>query len=204
MPPAGRIEALEQRSPLIGRALALAREAHDGEVRETGGGEIPFVDHVTAAAGLLLEHGYEDETIAAGLLHDATEHAGVDPAKLREQFGERVAAIAAALTEDDAIEDRSARKRELRERVAAAGPDAGAVFAADKAVNVAALRGAYAKIGERVDARLPVPLDEKLLTWEHDLAMLLDQMPEAPVVERLADELLALRELRAEPRGAVS
>lgn len=198
MPSDGRIEALAERSALVREALEMARGAHGGQTRESGDGEVPFVEHLTAVAELLYEHGYEDELIAAGLLHDTIEHAGVEEEDLRARFGERIAAIVVAMSEDPEIESMLARKSDLRSRVAAAGPDARVVFAADKAANVASLRAAYAERGERVDQRLPVLLDDKILTWEYDLEMLFAGSPGVPIVDDLAAELLGLWQQRAD------
>jgi (p)ppGpp synthase/HD superfamily hydrolase len=187
-----RIEVAAKDSALIRGALAVARRAHAGQVRETGNGEMPFIDHPLAVAERLTVDDYPPEVLAAGLLHDAVEHAGYDPDDLRERFGEGVAEIVLTLTEDATIGDYEERKEELRERVGAAGPDARAVFAADKAANVAVLRKAYEILGEAVAADLPVPLDAKILVWEYDLEMVFERSPGVLLADRLADELLGL------------
>lgn len=187
-----RIDKAVEDSALVRGALAVARRAHAGQVRETGNGEIPFIDHPLAVAERLTADGHPPEVIAAGLLHDTVEHADYDPGELRERFGEGIAEVVLTLTEDTTIEDYEERKEELRERVGGAGPDARAVFAADKAANVAVLREAYEILAENVSDELPVPLDTKILVWEYDLEMLFERSPGVPLVDRLADELLGL------------
>jgi hypothetical protein len=195
----GRIESRAERSALVKGALSVARQAHAGQFRQTGCDEIPFVEHSLAVGELLAEHGYADETIAAGLLHDVAEHADVEPASLTDRFGEEVVRLVEALTEDTTIPDYENRKKEHRERVAAAGPEAQAIFAADKAANVVVLREAYAILGEDVDEDLPVPLEVKILAWEFDLEMLFANLPgETPLVERFADEMVGLWGQRAD------
>jgi hypothetical protein len=195
----GRIESRAERSALVKGALSVARQAHAGQFRQTGCDEIPFVEHSLAVGELLAEHGYSDETIAAGLLHDVAEHADVEPASLRDRFGDEVVRLVEALTEDATIPSYEDRKKEHRERVAAAGPEAQAIFAADKAANVIVLREAYAVVGEDVDEDLPVPLDVKILVWEFDLEMLFANLPgETPLVERFADEMVGLWGQRAD------
>lgn len=180
----------------------MARQAHSGQFRQTGCDEIPFIEHPLAVAELLAERCYPDEAIAAGLLHDVIEHAEVGPDSLRERFGDDVAGLVEALTEDPTILDYEERKQEHRERVAAAGPQAQAVFAADKAANVVILREAYGILGEAVDADLPVSLDVKILVWEFDLEMLFANSPEMDLVERFADEMVGLWGQRAEDERA--
>lgn len=193
-----RIEAAAGDSALLRGALATSRRAHAGQVRQTGNGEIPFIDHPLAVAERLTIDGYSSEVLAAGLLHDVLEYAEYDPEELRERFGDEIAAIVVALTEDASIEDYEERKKDLRERVAAAGPDARAVFAADKAANVAVLRKAYEILGEDVAADLPIGLDLKILVWEYDLEMLFERSPGVALADRLADELLGLWTQRIE------
>jgi hypothetical protein len=197
-----RIDAKAERSSLIRGALSVARQEHAGQFRQTGCEEIPFIEHLLAVGDLLAEQNCADDVIAAGLLHDAVEHAEVGPGSLRSRFGADVTDLVEALTEDASIPDYEERKREHRERVAAAGPGARQIFAADKCANVAVLREAYEVLGERVDEELPVPLDVKILVWEFDLEMLFKHSPDVPLVERFADEMVGLWGQRAEGENA--
>ena len=150
----------------------------------------------------MAEDTYPEEVLAAALLHDVAEHAEIEPESLRGRFGDRVVELVEALTEDTSIEDYEERKQEHRERVAAAGSDARAIFTADKAANVAVLREAYAILGESVDEDLPVNLDVKIRVWEFDLEMLFTESPDVPLVDRFADEMVGLWGQRAEGEQA--
>jgi hypothetical protein len=200
--PSSRIDSKAERSALVRGALSFARRTHAGQFRQTGCDEIPFVDHLLAVAELLAENDYPDEVLAAGLLHDVAEHAEIEPASLEGRFGDEVVVLVEALTEDATIPKYEDRKREHRERTAAAGAQAQAIFAADKAANVAVLREAYEILGEEVDEDLPVALDVKILVWEFDLEMLFAHSPDAPLVERFADEMVGLWGQRAEGEHA--
>ncbi len=188
-----------ERSRLVREALAEARRAHAGQVRNSGSGETPFIEHPLAVAELLAKSGWPDEVVAAALLHDAIEHGDAQLEELRARFGEPVAGLVAVLTEDASIEPYGQRKDEHRERVARAGREARAVFAADKLVNVRALRDAYELRGEDVDRELRVPIDTQLHTWERDLKMLSEAEPSQLLVARLAEELADLRRERSKP-----
>ena len=153
-------------------------------------------------AELLAQHNYPDEVLAAGVLHDVLESSEFGVDGLHGRFGETVATLVEALTEDASIEGYEERKREHRERVAAVGPQAQAVFAADKVANVEVLREAYAVLGEDVDEDLPVSLDMKILVWEFDLEMLFANAPGVPLVDRFADEMVGLWGQRAEGEHA--
>lgn len=200
--PSSRIDSKAERSALVRGALSVARRSHAGQFRQTGCDEIPFIKHLLAVAELLAENGYPDEVIAAGLLHDVAEHAEVEAESLEGRFGGEVVMLVEALTEDATIPKYEDRKREHRERVAAAGPGAQAIFAADKATNVVVLRQAYEILGEEVDQNLPVALDVKILVWEFDLEMLFAHSSSDVLVERFADEMVGLWGQRAEGEHA--
>jgi len=185
------IDAAVERSDLLREALETARKAHAGQLRRGSDGH-PFIDHPLAVAERLYQLSYGDEVIAAALLHDVVEKSEIENDELRERFGDPVADLVGALTEDDSIEEYEERKREHRQRIGHIGGDAVAIFAADKLTNVAMLREAYALIGERVSEELAVSLDLKIYIWEEDLEMLFDAAPETPLVNELADQMVGL------------
>jgi len=185
------IDAEVERSDLLREALATARKAHAGQLRRGSDGH-PFIDHPLAVAERLHQLHYRDEVLAAALLHDVVEKSETESGELRERFGDEVADLVEALTEDASIGDYEERKREHRQRVARVGGDAVAIFAADKLTNVEMLREAYALIGERVSEELEVTLDLKIYIWEEDLEMLFDAAPETPLVNQLADQMVGL------------
>lgn len=192
MPSTPRIDAAAERSALVRGALSTARRAHAGQTRDTGFGDIPFIEHPLAAAELLAEQDHSEEVLAAALLHDVFEYTSLGRSELIEGFGEGVAELVEALTEDLELDLYEERKEEYRERVAAAGADARAIFAADKTANVIVTREAYAEVGESVDTGMEVSLDLKVLVWEYDLEMLFERSPNTPLVDRFADEMVGL------------
>jgi (p)ppGpp synthase/HD superfamily hydrolase len=192
MPSPSRIDSATGRSALVRDALSTARRAHAGQTRDTGFGDIPFIDHPLAVAELLAEQDHPEEVLAVALLHDIFEYTRLRRSELVERFGEGVTALVEALTEDLEIEPYDERKEEYRERVAAAGAEARAIFAADRTANVIATREAYAEVGESVDTGMEVSLDLKILVWEYDLEMLFDRSPGMPLAERFADEMVGL------------
>jgi (p)ppGpp synthase/HD superfamily hydrolase len=191
------LEAASERSELVRRALARAREAHGNQTRDNGAGPTPFIDHLLEVAEQLAQEAYPDQVIAAGLLHDVVESGGMSVEQVRNEFGDPVAHLVEALSERKEIDSHAERKDDLRRRVAAAGPEAQAIYAADKLSNIEALREGYRARGEDVDVSLKVPLDEKVSIWESDLEMLLGGSGGASLVNRLADALAELAGERA-------
>lgn len=169
----------------------MAQRAHAGQLRRGSDGR-PFIDHPIAVAELLVNEHQSEEVIAAALLHDVVEKSETDLDTVRERFGDMVASLVGAMTEDESIPAYEDRKEEHRQRVADSEPAALAIFAADKLTNVTMLREAYALIGERVSDELAVPLDLKMYIWEADLEMLFEEAPQLRLTDQLANELVAL------------
>jgi guanosine-3',5'-bis(diphosphate) 3'-pyrophosphohydrolase len=190
--PAERIEAAAERSPLVRTALKRARSAHAGQVRNGSGG-MPYVEHPIAVAARLDEHGYDEEVLAAALLHDVVEDSGTTLDEIREEFGEGVAGMVGALTDDEALDSYRERKAEHRERVAAADGEALAIYASDKLTNVRTLRAAHEAEGDAVREEFKVPIELKTEVWEADLALLREKAPEVPFLDELDEELTRFR-----------
>ena len=181
-------------SQLLVEADAVAAKAHAGQVRNGSGG-MPYIEHPRAVSALLAEHGCEDEQVlAAALLHDVVEDSETTLDDLRERFGEPVAGLVAALSDDESIDDYRARKAEHRERVSTAPPAALAIYGADKLTNVRTLRRALATEGPRVAAEFKVPLEVKIEVWEADAALVARLRPELGFIAELERELSLLRE----------
>ena len=177
-----RIPAFIHGLPLTEVALAYAQELHRGQRREVDGA--PFIVHPLEVASLLYYAGAPDHVVAAGVLHDVIEDTGAVADDLRPRVGNRVTQLVLAVSEDDRIADFAERKAALRTQVAAAGPDALLLFAADKISKVRELRLA-AKLGAGTDGAAL----RKLAHYERSLDLLRELEPDAPLVKRLASEL---------------
>ena len=129
-----RIGEQSARLPKTTAAMAYAQDRHRGQLRKAD--RAPFIEHPLEVARLLYRAGGSDEVIAAGLLHDTIEKTGADAGELRARFGNRVANLVLALSEDPTIPTYARRKAALRDQVDAAGHDALMVFAADKVSKV--------------------------------------------------------------------
>ena len=179
-------------SGVVAGARSLAAERHEGQARKANG--TPYVDHVAEVAGVLADHGFDPEVVAAGFLHDLVEHTESTPAEIGDAFGPRVRALVEAMTDRREIEDWIERKDEHRNRVAAAGRDARAVYGADKLCGIREARAGWAEHGALLEQRLGRPLDLRLAAWRKDLEMLGDTDPPLPFHEDIAQALEALGE----------
>jgi (p)ppGpp synthase/HD superfamily hydrolase len=73
----------------LGNALALAVQAHEGQVRKST--TIPYISHPMAVASIALEFGATEDQAIAALLHDAIEDGGRPYANIiKNTFGNHV------------------------------------------------------------------------------------------------------------------
>jgi (p)ppGpp synthase/HD superfamily hydrolase len=145
-------------APLSARfaeALVYATELHGRQARK--GTSVPYVSHLLAVAGLVLEHdGTEEEAIAA-LLHDAIEDQGgaATGDEIRRRFGPAVYAIVEGCTDSDLTPKPPwrPRKEAYLARVRGAPASVRLVSAADKLHNARTILAEYRHLGELVWAR---------------------------------------------------
>jgi (p)ppGpp synthase/HD superfamily hydrolase len=177
-----------QGRPLVGIAVEWARMLHAQQRRDVD--QAPFVLHPLEVAALLSGRGFDQEVVAAGVLHDAVEKTEATVNDVRERFGDRVARIVAAVSEDASIADDAQRRDALAGQVAAAGRDTHAVYAADKVAKVRELRAQATRDSpDHPHVRL------RLEHYEHALTTLRAVAPDLPLVDQLAFELWALQAL---------
>jgi (p)ppGpp synthase/HD superfamily hydrolase len=182
-------------SPIVREAYRLAASEHAGQNRKAN--RMPYLDHVVAVAEILSDAGFDEEVVAAALLHDAVEHTDLSSDEIASRFGERIAGLVAAMTDRDQIEPWEERKAEHRERIRASGREAAAIYGADKMAGIREARDGYAEAEEGVEDRLGAPLDLRLRVWDEDDEMLSAVEPPLPFVADLAEEKGRLRGDRA-------
>jgi (p)ppGpp synthase/HD superfamily hydrolase len=195
---AAPIDAAAARSELVARALAKATAAHAGQIRNGSGG-LPYIEHPRMVAATLAARDYDEATLAAALLHDVVEDSDTTVEDLRGEFGDQVADLVAALSDDESIESYRDRKDEHRGRVAAVDGDALAIYAADKLTNMCTLHAAIEAEGMRVADEYKMPIGLKLEVWEADANMLRREAPELSLLDPLD---AAISRLAADLRAA--
>lgn len=193
------IDSAAARSELISRALARATAAHAGQTRNGSGG-LPYIHHPRMVAATLAARDYGETTLAAALLHDVVEDSDTTVDEIRAEFGDGVADLVAALSDDESIDDYRARKEEHRTRIERVDGDAFAIYGADKLTNLTTLHHSLGQEdADRVAAEFKVPLELKLEVWEADAAMLHREAPDLPL---LAELDAAIRLLSADLKAA--
>ena len=97
----------------LSSALALAIEAHQGQVRKST--TIPYISHPMAVSAIALEFGASENQAIAALLHDAIEDGGNTYANIiKAQFGDHVHDLVLGCT--DGTPDHTGKKAPWIER----------------------------------------------------------------------------------------
>jgi (p)ppGpp synthase/HD superfamily hydrolase len=135
-------------TPLLKRALDHASVWHREQKRKYPDVDVPYVSHVAGVAALLARHGFDDEVVAAGALHDVLEDCGVSHDELARLFGDRVASLVAAVSERDKSLPWEVRKQQYLEHFAGNPWDAQAIAIADKIDNFVSIVVCAAEHGD--------------------------------------------------------
>src|SRR4051812_38249988 len=180
-------------SELFAQAESLAADAHRGQRRATD--EALFLEHVVEVGALLHDAGYDEQTVAAGILHDSVERGTLTEAELRAVMGDEISALVLALTEDARIQSFAERKRALREQVRAAGTRATTIFAADKLSDIRGLRRGIREHPEHIADRMGTSVNGMADHYEESVAMIEASELDSDFVETLRDELERLAAL---------
>lgn len=130
-------------SPLVRQALEFASIKHQGQYRKNPVEKIPYISHPAAVGLMLARAGYDDEVVAAGVLHDVVEDCGVSLAELSKKFGPRVARLVDQVSEPSKDLAWEVRKQAYRDRLEGAEPNALAIAAADHLHNLQNLLEVY-------------------------------------------------------------
>ncbi len=139
---------------LVTRAVCFAAQSHDGARRK--GSDVPYIVHPAEAAAIAASITDDSEIIAAAVLHDVVEDAGVTPAQLEELFGQRVAQLVGSDSEDKrehlpAADTWRIRKEESLELLRTTDdPAVKIMFLADKLSNIRALYRDIKKHGDDI------------------------------------------------------
>lgn len=115
-------------------------------------GDRPYVTHLRAVADILVDWGCDDDTVAAGWLHDILEDTGVDAHSLGVLFGPRVMWMVSSVTGEG--DTRAEKMEHIYAEIAMVCPEAAVVKLADRIANVEA-----APVGSRHLARYQAEQD---------------------------------------------
>lgn len=121
------------------RAIEYAAVMHDGQRRKHG--DIPYIAHIAEVVCLLAAEGAAEEVLIAGALHDVVEDTPATAEDVRELFGDRVAELVCAESEDKSLTWQQ-RKDATVERLYGEERAVKMITCADKVSNLKSIYGA--------------------------------------------------------------
>lgn len=138
---------------LVDRAIVFAVKAHHDTERRGKG--FPYIVHPMEAMEIVATITPDQELLAAAALHDTIEDTDVTVEQIRAEFGERIAELVHAesdqfpegVSEEDSWHD---RKKAAIDRLSAASHDAKIVAMGDKLSNMRAIWRDYQVKGDEL------------------------------------------------------
>ena len=181
------VQGLDKR---LEKAYRYAANAHHGQYRK--GTKIPYFTHIITTVNYCMELTDDVEVIQAAILHDTVEDTSVTLQDLQREFGERVARIVEADTEDKrrdkpASETWEIRKRETVSHLADKSYEARLVMLADKTANAESLLREWEQTGDAVWNKFNMR-DKKMQEWYfRSVAGCLAEFSDTSVMKKLLE-----------------
>lgn len=158
-------------STLLDKALHFAIDAHANTERRGKG--FPYIVHILEAVEIVASITSDQELLAAAALHDTVEDTDVTVEQLRQLFGDRIANIVAA--ESDNVAENISKDTPWRERKIAAlevlrnAPyEVKVVAMGDKLSNMRAIARDYETIGDELWKRFHAPNGKADHAWRYN------------------------------------
>ena len=163
---------------LLDRAITFAVKAHQGMERKGKG--FPYIVHPMEAVCIVATMTNDQELLAAAALHDVIEDTDTTADDLKKEFGERVAMLVEAESDDKTggskAETWHQRKQDTLDRLRNADLDIKIVALGDKLSNMRAIAHDYTVLGDELWNRFTVK-DPAEHAWRyHALAEALNDL----------------------------
>ena len=142
----------------IHRAIEFATMKHRNQVRK--GTDVPYIVHPMEVMQILTAEGCSEDVIIAGLLHDTVEDTETTVEEIRERFGDRVAKLVAAESEDKS-KTWEERKQHTLDYLTTCGEEEAICCFADKISNMTSIAEDYERIGDKVWERFKRGKDQE-------------------------------------------
>lgn len=142
-----------KKTALYQKALNFAAEAHKNQFRK--GTDTPYITHPVDVADIIATMTDDENMIAAGLLHDVVEDTDRTEADIRACFGDRIANLVSAETEDKMRDQKAEdtwiiRKQNTLWGLEHASKEAKIMALADKLANLRSIDRDYQLVGDQI------------------------------------------------------
>ena len=147
----------EGRHDLLARAVKYAVDRHKGTNRK--GTRVPYIVHPMETAAIAAGMTDDVNVIAAAVLHDTVEDTDATIEDIRREFGDRVAQLVGAESENKRPDQPEADTWELRKQetilhlLKEKDRDVLIIALSDKLSNIQALHRDYMKFGDKIWSR---------------------------------------------------
>ena len=175
---------------ILNNAIVFATKVHANQFRK--GTQIPYILHPLEAATIVGTMTTDDEIIAGAVLHDVVEDTDTTIEQVKDLFGERVAKLVAAESEDKR-ENLSAestwkiRKQETLNHLKTASIDVKMITLGDKLSNIRAINRDYNAIGEVLWQRFNQKDKNEHYWYYQSIADCLFELNEYPVYQEYCE-----------------
>lgn len=184
-------------SQKLKNAIKFAIKTHDVYQKQLRKGkEVAYVTHPLTVGIILAKAGANEDTIAAGILHDTIEDSvsekKVTVEMLTERFGGTVAGLVSSVTETDKLLSWDDRKSDALAHIENFSQDSILVKSADILSNVTELLDDFARYGEQVFERFNAPKEKFIANQLASINALIVKWPESPLagdLHKLADNI---------------
>jgi (p)ppGpp synthase/HD superfamily hydrolase len=185
-------------SPRVHAALALAAKAHRDQLRK--GSDVPYLVHPVQVAMILMAHGFDEDLVLAGILHDTVEDTSTTLEELAAAFGPEVARLVDAVSEKKAEDGGEKRPWRVRkeEAIAHVGHSDGrvaALKAADALHNAASTIADVQRLGREAFTRFNAGAHDSLWYYGELARACSAQLGDHPLAHELTDTVATLVQL---------
>ena len=151
----------------IEKAVLFATKVHAGTLRK--GTDRPYILHPMEAMSVVKKYTFDEDVLAAAVLHDTVEDTSVTVEQLEKEFGPRVAALVASVSEDKreylpAEATWVERKRETILHLKEASHETKLICLGDKYSNLRDMYDDYAELGDELWERFNQK-DKRMHAW---------------------------------------
>ena len=172
---------------LLHKAIEFAALKHRNQKRK--GSDTPYIVHPVEVMLFLKEIGCSAETVAAGILHDTLEDTETTLEELKENFGETVAALVAAESEDKS-KSWQERKQSTIDKIKSADSDTIAICLADKLSNLQSMVYDIDIVGDKLWSRFNA--DKEHIKWYYRGIILATNGADCALRDKLIDCYISL------------